>query len=211
MEVNFNKFKDELNFSVLVHFPGPLCNLKKKSDVSFVCQDMQDSVESISTFLNPLNDFSGEKISQVLEMVKLEKDLDVFHLTTLEIQKLQLAKTLLHLPKMIVLEYFFDNLIYSEREYFKRLFRNLIYKKKVSIVLIEKDMNFIVETVKKIYLFEDGFKWRRIDDFYDESIYSYVEMPYTVELVKYLESKGHVVDHDFTFLETLKAIYRGVS
>ena len=36
-------------------------------------------------------------------------------------------------------------------------------------------------------------------------------MPCSVELVKYLESKGHDVDHDFTFLETLKAIYRGVS
>ena len=28
--------------------------------------------------------------------------------------------------------------------------------------------------------------------------------------MKFFESKGHVIDHDVTFNETLKAIYRGV-
>ncbi|MBR1817348.1 MAG: hypothetical protein IJ772_00710, partial [Bacilli bacterium] len=98
-----------------------------------------------------------------------------------------------------------------EVQYFKRLFRNLLYKKGVFIVLIENDMNFICETVKKMYLFTKSGKFQLIDDFYDDKIYEYVEMPYTVELVKYLESKGHHIDHDVTFLETLKSIYRGVS
>ena len=85
-----------------------------------------------------------------------------------------------------------------------------MYKKGISIILIENDMNFVCETVSKFYLFTKNGKYKLITDFYDDEIYQYVEMPYTVELVKFFESKGHVIDHDVTFNETLKAIYRGV-
>ena len=132
-------------------------------------------------------------------------------LTALESKKLQLALALLHPKKILVLEYFFEDLIYSEREYFKRLFRNLLYKRGISVLFIEKDMNFVCETVKKFYLFFDDGRYRCVEDFYDDEIYEYVEMPYSVELVKYLESKGHMIDHDYTFLETLKALYRGLT
>ncbi len=207
MEVNFSKFKDNLNFSILVNFPVALSSLKEGKDISFVCRDIEFEGDDVVSYLNKNNEFSDLKIKQVLEMVKLGRNC----YTKLEKQKLKLAYILLHLPKVIVLEYFFSDLIFSEKEYFKRLFRNLIYKKNISIILIENDMNFIVETVKKIYLFNDKGKSSCLDDFYDDSIYKYVEMPYTVELIKYLESKGHSIDHDYTFLETLKAIYRGVS
>ena len=59
-------------------------------------------------------------------------------------------------------------------------------------------------------MFTKNGKYKLITDFYDDEIYQYVEMPYTVELVKFFETKGHVIDHDVTFNETLKAIYRGV-
>lgn len=205
MEVSFKNFIDTLNFCVLVNFPVALDTLSIEDNVAYVCKK-KIQVKDVYQYLDCTNDV---KIKQVLEMVHL-----VLHdgeYSVLECQKLELAKVLLHLSEVIVLEYFFEDLIFSEREYFKRLFRNLLYKKGVSIILIEKDMNFICETVKKIYLFTKNFKYQCIDDFYDDSIYLYVEMPYTVELVKYLESKGHVIDHDFTFLETLKSIYRGVS
>ena len=100
---------------------------------------------------------------------------------------------------------------YGEKEYFKRFFRNLQNKQGIAIILIEDDMNFICETVKQFYLFTSKEKYKLITDFYEDEIYQYVAIPYTVELVKYFEEMGHIVDHDITFNETLKAIYRGVS
>ena len=78
------------------------------------------------------------------------------------------------------------------------------------IILLEDDMNVICEMVKQFYYMEDKSHCKLVTDFYDEEIYSHVSMPDTVELVKYFESCGHQVDHEITFNETLKAIYRGV-
>ena len=65
--------------------------------------------------------------------------------------------------------------------------------------------------MKKFYLLTSKENFKLITDFYQEEIYQYVDKPFTVELVKYFESMGHQVDHDITFNETLKSIYRGVS
>ena len=210
MEIDFFRFQGTLNFSILVHFPVSLDSISVKDGIGFVCRKRMDEKDILS-YLNPNHTISDLKIEQVLKMVHFNSQGSISTMSLLEMQKLQLAKILLHLPKMIVLEYFFVDMIDCEVQYFKRLFRNLLYKKGVFIVLIENDMNFICETVKKMYLFTKSGKFQLIDDFYDDKIYEYVEMPYTVELVKYLESKGHHIDHDVTFLETLKAIYRGVS
>ena len=102
-------------------------------------------------------------------------------------------------------------MISEEKDYFRRLLRNLIYKQKIKIILIENDMNFICETVKEFYLFTKNEKCKLITDFYNEEIYKYVPMPYTVEIIKYLEECGYEIDHEITFNETLKAIYRGVA
>lgn len=210
MEINISRFKDSLNFSVLVNFPVSLHSLTKEENVGYVCRKNIE-VKDIYRYLDPHHKVLESKLQQVLKMVHLDMKGLPSDMTILEKQKLQLAKILLELPEMIVLEYFFVDMIDFEVQYFKRLFRNLLYKKNVNIVLIENDMNFICETVKRIYLFTKGGKYQMMDNLYDDKIYEYVEMPYTIELVKYLESKGHSIDHDFTFLETLKAIYRGVS
>lgn len=210
MEINFSRFKDSLSFSVLVNFPVSLHSISKEENVDYVYRKSID-VKDIFRYLDPHHQFLKSKLEQVLKMVHFDMKGLPKDMTILENQKLQLAKILLDLPKMIVLEYFFVDMIDFEVQYFKRLFRNLLYKKNVFVVLIENDMNFVCETVKKIYLFSKGGKYQVMDNLYDDNIYEYVEMPYTIELVKYLESKGHPIDHDFTFLETLKAIYRGVS
>ncbi len=213
MAIKMSEFVLEDTFSILVNFPSKIKGVHNDSSSGYVLDRKFTDKISVLDYLKSKVKASDTKIMQALQLVKLKSSLHTVFLNQLthsELKKMQLALVLLLSSKVIICEYFFEDLIYSEKEYFKRFFRNLMYKKGISIILIENDMNFVCETVSKFYLFTKNGKYKLITDFYDDEIYQYVEMPYTVELVKFFESKGHVIDHDVTFNETLKAIYRGV-
>ena len=212
MAIKMSEFVLEDTFSILVNFPSKIKGVHNDSSSGYVLDRKFTDKISVLDYLKSKVKASDTKIMQALQLVKLKSSLHTVFLNQLthsELKKMQLALVLLLSSKVIICEYFFEDLIYSEKEYFKRFFRNLMYKKGISIILIENDMNFVCETVSKFYLFTKNGKYKLITDFYDDEIYQYVEMPYTVEL-KFFESKGHVIDHDVTFNETLKAIYRGV-
>ena len=213
MAIKMSEFVLEDTFSILVNFPSKIKGVHNDSSSGYVLDRKFTDKISVLDYLKSKVKASDTKIMQALQLVKLKSSLHTVFLNQLthsELKKMQLALVLLLSSKVIICEYFFEDLIYSEKEYFKRFFRNLMYKKGISIILIENDMNFVCETVSKFYLFTKNGKYKLITDFYDDEIYQYVEMPYTVELVKFFESKGHMIDHDVTFNETLKAIYRGV-
>jgi len=214
MAIKMNDFVHEEQLVVLVNFPTKFRNVQNSESFGYVLEKKMKLNISVMQYLLQKTNASQERILQALQLVKMKSSLNTVLLSVLtqtEIKKVQLAEVLLLNSKVIVCEYFFQDLIYSEKEYFKRFFRNLIYKEHIKVILIENDMNFVCETVQKFYLFTKNEKYRFVDNFYDDDIYKYVEMPFTVELVKYLESKGHTIDHDYTFNETLKAIYRGAS
>lgn len=214
MAIKMSNFVDLNGLSILVNFPTRIKNVKNNEASGYVLEKIMKESISVLSYLKKNTNCSDSKILQALQLVKLKSSLNtvmVSCLTRTETKKLELAEVLLLNSKVIVCEYFFEDLIFSEKEYFVRFFRNLIYKEQIAVILIENNMNFVCETVKKFYLFTKNGKYKLVEDFYADEIYQYVSMPYTVELVKYLESKGHVIDHDYTFNETLKAIYRGVS
>lgn len=213
MAIKMSEFVLEDTFSILVNFPSKIKGVHNDSSSGYVLDRKFTDKISVLDYLKSKVKASDTKIMQALQLVKLKSSLQTVALSELtrsELKKMQLALVLLLSSKVIICEYFFEDLIYSEKEYFKRFFRNLMYKKGISIILIENDMNFVCETVSKFYLFTKNGKYKLITDFYDDEIYQYVEMPFTVELVKFFESNGHMIDHDVTFNETLKAIYRGV-
>mgnify|MGYP001852247837 FL=1 len=213
MAIKMSQFVLDNTFSVLLNFPSKIKGVVNNSSSGYVLDRKFTDKISVIDYLKSNVEASDTKIIQALQLVKLKSSLHttlLAHLTKAELKKVQLAEVLLVASKVIICEYFFEDLIYSEKEYFKRFFRNLMYKKGISIIFIENDMNFVCETVSKFYLFTKNGKYKLITDFYDDEIYQYVETPFTVELVKFFESKGHVIDHDVTFNETLKAIYRGV-
>lgn len=213
MAIKMSEFVLEDTFSILVNFPSKIKGVHNDSSSGYVLDRKFTDKISVLDYLKSKVKASDTKIMQALQLVKLKSSLHTVFLNQLthsELKKMQLALVLLLSSKVIICEYFFEDLIYSEKEYFKRFFRNLMYKKGISIILIENDMNFVCETVSKFYLFTKNGKYKLITDFYDDEIYQYVEMPFTVELVKFFESNGHMIDHDVTFNETLKAIYRGV-
>jgi len=214
MAIKMSEFVNPNGFSILVNFPVSIQNVTNNAASGYVLDQLFSADTLLLTYLKEKTNQSEEKILKSLQLVKLKSSLShvsISSLTRSEAKRLQLAELLLIHSKVFVLEHFFEGLIYSEREYFKRFFRNLMNKQGISMILLENDMNFVSETVKQFYLFTTKEKYQLVTDFYDDEIYKYVDMPFTVELVKYFESKGHFVDHDVTFNETLKAIYRGVS
>lgn len=212
MAIKMSDFVRTDSLSVLVNFPTKIHGVKNSACSGYVLDKKMKENISVLDFLKRETNQDEKKVEQALQLVKLKGSLNYVYLSKLtntELKKVQLAIVLLLSSKVIICEHFFKDLIYDEREYFKRFFRNLLYKKKIAVILIENDMNFICETVKSFFLFYKNEKYRLIDDFYDDDIYNYVEMPNTVSLIKYFESKGHSIDHEITFNETLKAIYRG--
>lgn len=213
MAIKMSQFLNPNGFSVIVHFPTKLKMIDPSISSGYVVDSFYKSKSRVLSYLKKKTNFSEDRILKSLKMVqfhssKIHNQLCV--LTKVEAKKVQLAHLLLQGSKVIICEHFFEGLIYAEREYFKRLFRNLMFKQDKSIILLENDMNFVCETVKQFYLFTEKENYKLISDFYDEEIYQYVLMSHTISLVKYLESCGHSIDHDITFLETLKGIYRGV-
>ena len=213
MEIKMSQFVLKDRFSILVHFPVKIQNVITNEDSGYVLHQKIEKKISVISYLERETNKSKEKILQSLKLVKFSLDRQgalMNHLTLQETKKVQLAKVLLWQSRVLICEFFFQDLLDAEKEYFKRLMRNLMYKKNIQVILIENDMNFVCETVKGFYLFTKNGKYKYIEDFYSDEIYKYVAMPFTVELIKYLAKKGHKVDHEITFNETLKAIYRGV-
>ncbi len=152
------------------------------------------------------------KMMKALKLVWLDEsilDTSLGDLSCLERIKVRFMFSLLSDSDVLVIKSFFTKLVYKERQYFMRFFRNLVVKKRIKILLIESDMDFIVEYFKEVIVYRDN-SYQVIRNFYDDRLYEYVKMPKTVSLIKSLAKSGHVIDHEVTFNETLKAIYRGV-
>lgn len=214
MAINLMSFLKEDNFTVFVNFKSHFRNAKSSLEQGFILDNKVTSLISVEEYLKNNTRASSDKIIKLFKLVKLKESIlteSLKYLTPLELKKVYLAEVLLLKSKIIICEYFFRDMINEEKDYFRRLLRNLIYKQKIKIILIENDMNFICETVKEFYLFTKNEKCKLITDFYNEEIYKYVPMPHTVEIIKYLEECGYEIEHEITFNETLKAIYRGVA
>ena len=189
-------------------------NFINHNKIVFISNVNIKNITGSYSFINDIRkyDFTkfGNKTIEVFKLVKLDENILLHkHYTDSEKKKLNLAYYLLKRSKVLVFDHFFNKMNKNEVKYFIRFFRELIYRKRVSIVCLEDDLNIICEYAKSFYLFYDN-KYHLIDNFYDDNIYKYVKMPYTIKCIKYFESKGHVVDHEFTFDEVLKAIYRSV-
>ncbi len=211
MALKMSKLLKKNKISVVVNFPGDLSNMKNSETSGYILKKNNNNDFNCLEYFKTL-DVSLAKIKKVLKLVQLDEKIleeKVEFLTTVEWQKMQLCYLLLLKTQIIIIDRFFESLIYSEQQYFWRLLRNLVEKQDKSIIVLEDDMNFVSEITKDFILFTEGENFRFVDNFYDDSLYKYVKMPWTVELVKYLEKCGHQIDHEITFSETLKAVYRG--
>ena len=71
MEIKLNEFVNDLNFSILVHFPFPLKSIPREEDVCYVEEKSFDEVISVKDYIMENTDASEDKMEQVLKMVQL--------------------------------------------------------------------------------------------------------------------------------------------
>lgn len=214
MAINLNSLLRKDTFTVLVNFRCRFKGVSSSLEVGIVSSKKTTSMAFVDDYLKEETLEPLDTIKKILPLVRLDEtilDKHLKYLTLLELKKVRLAKVLLLKSHLIICDHFFEGMIDAEKDYFRRLLRNLIYKQQKQVILMEEDMNFVCETVKEFYLFTKNEKHKLIQDFYEDEIYKYVKMPHTVEVVKYLEDCGYEIDHEITFNETLKAIYRGVA
>lgn len=214
MAIKLSTFAVLNDITVLVHFPGNLSKMKNSIYSGYVLDKVFTDVITVREYWHSINSYDKLKIEQVLHLLLLDReilDVPLNCLSKVETMKVQFGAVLFWQSKVIILDHFFTYLTYKEQQYFKRFVRNLASKQQKSLLIVEDDMDFLGDFVHKFVLFTKKEKYRYITDFYDLEIYQYVKMPKTVELVLYLEKMGHKIDHEVTFNETLKAIYRGVA
>lgn len=190
-------------------------DLLKKDDIVFVSNAQKNLFKGSFFFVSTRKEYSfnnikNSKIEKIFKVLKLDNNILSYHkYTDSEKKRLNLAYALLNNKRIIVLDHFFNSFTKREIAYYMRFLREVVYRKKARFIILEEDMNLIVEYSKKFYLFyNDEFHF--IDNYYDDIIYEYLEMPDTIKCIRYMEKMGHKVDHEVTFDETLKAIYRSV-
>ncbi len=187
----------------------------KNDDIVFVSNAQRSLFKGSFFFVSDRKEYSFEGVKQskteiLFRALKLDKNILTYHkYTSSEKKRLNLAYALLSDKKIIVLDHFFRSFTRREIIYYMRFLREIVYRKKARFILLEDDMNIIVEYSKKFYLFYNN-EFHLFDNYYDDIIYEYLEMPETIKCIKYIEKMGHKIDHEVTFDETLKAIYRSV-
>lgn len=205
MEEKIKEYINNKSLSIIVNYKGNIKKIIKEDDV-INDKKFSDKI----TVKEYLENRKIKKYLEAMQMACLNLELidtPINVLTPLERQKLRLASCLLNNKEQFVFDNFFFNLPLIEQKYFERLLRNLINKQKKKIILFENNMDFISEYYRKFFLCDN--KGSEKTNFYEKDIYKFVNKAKTVDLIMYLEACGHKVDHEKTFNETLKAIYRG--
>ncbi len=150
-----------------------------------------------------------------LKLVGLDEsylERDVNTLSTSERKKVVLASVLSYNPGVIVLDHFFDGLIFRDKEYFKKLFLKLKSKYKKIIILLNRTIEDTFQLVDKIYVINKGeliFTGGK-ELYYNPKIYKYIEKPKIVEFTQYAQETGHDILEYTDIKELLKELYRNV-
>ena len=133
MAINLTSFLKEDNFTVFVNFKSHFRNAKSSLEQGFILDNKVTSLISVEEYLKNNTCASSDKIIKLFKLVKLKESIlteSLKYLTPLELKKVYLAEVLLLKSKIIICEYFFRDMISEEKDYFRRLLRNLIYKQK---------------------------------------------------------------------------------
>lgn len=130
---------------------------------------------------------------------------DTHNLSTKNISKLQLAKNINE--EVIVLYDFSKGLNVKEINYYIRLFLKLVSKYNKRIILVSKDMNFLMK-ICDIFVYYDKKIVYKTTDIYDDKLSNYLDLPNIVKFVKLANKKGACLNNTTDINELIKDIYR---
>ncbi|MBQ4584209.1 MAG: hypothetical protein IJA94_04930 [Bacilli bacterium] len=155
---------------------------------------------------------SQEKILKVFRMLGIEEQVLEKHvndLLSLE-EKLIILATQLLKGKEVILNYFEKGLNEKERIYIKRILRKLALDYKVKVLVFTNDLEFLLGFVDKIIILENQeiAKTLTNKEFYNESIFKYIDRPQIISFVKKCHLLGKKLDNYIDISELLKGLYR---
>ena len=154
-------------------------------------------------------------ISDSLRIVGLNDsymDRDPHKLSSIEQKKVLLACVLSYNPETIILDSFFDGMIFRDIENFKKLFIKLKNKFGKTIIVLENNPSYLFNLVDKVFVINNGslvLKGEK-DIFYNNKLYKYVNIAPIVEFTKCVQAMDHNILEYTDIKELIKEIYRHV-
>ena len=213
MEVKLKDFIEPGKIVALVNFRGSFQKLKNNHKISYIVDDLFLQNISVYKYLEKrLGQFSKEKFEDACRMALLDSSIleqNVSKLSYTESKKLRFVEALLLNSETFFFVHFENGNLFKNRSYYQKLFLKLIKYGKC-IILVTDDLSFLMGLVSSFYLFDDT-GCRIVSDFYEDTIYKFVPMPFVISYVKYLEQQGLKIEHYLEPKEFLKAIYRRVT
>jgi energy-coupling factor transporter ATP-binding protein EcfA2 len=157
---------------------------------------------------------SDDKILNSFKMVRLDDNVfekNIVKLSTSEQVKVELAILLLKNVDTLVLYHFDKYFMEKDLQFFKKLFRKLVIKYKKTIVLFDVRFSFALDFADKA-IYRDKNKIYVVDknNFYNDDLFSYTDIPDIIDFVKYVNKDGKVLNDYVDIKELIKAIYREV-
>lgn len=127
--------------------------------------------------------------------------------------RIVLACMISYNPETLIFVNFEMNFTYKEKEMFKRLLRLMKNKYNKTIIIISKKVEFFLGLVDKYLVINNGKNVLEGDknDFYNDELYKYCEMPKIIDFVKTIQKENHKIENYIDTKELIKGIYRDVS
>lgn len=174
----------------------------------------------ISNYQNKINyngkvkDINVKNINNALKMVLLDDsylEKEINELTVSEYFKIELMSKLE--DDLIIIGNLSNSLIFKDLEYIKKLIIKLNKDYNKKFIIIDKDVEVFINLVNKICVLdnEKNAVIYSTDNYFDNNLYEYVEMPKIVEFIKYINRDNAVIDETTDIYELIKDIYRRVS
>ena len=151
---------------------------------------------------------------RILDMDTKYLDYNISDLDYVEAKKISLLVSLIHNPKIIILEDFTDTLVNFDRKQVSRLLRLLKNKYKKIILLFTKDTDFCYEISDYIYVLDNKKIVKEGNKYILKDIKLLnklgLKVPPIIEFIAYCNKNNHEIGDYTSILDLIKAIYREV-
>mgnify|MGYP003571264118 CR=1 FL=1 len=159
-----------------------------------------------------VKDLNIKNINKGLKLVGLDDtylEKNVNELTINELWKIELLTKLK--DKCIIVGNLSSSLNYKDGEFIKKLFIKLVNDYKIQIVVIDKDITAFFNLTKDIFVLENNKVIYQTNNYFDDELYKYVNMPKIIEFIKYINNNGKNIQETVDIYELIKDIYRRAS
>lgn len=213
MEIKLKDFIKPSQVIAFVNFNGSFKNLESNQKIFYVLDDKKSHDKIVRDyFIEKIIDFSESKFQDACKMVLLDYsvlDKNWNQLSKTEMKRLQFVEALLNRSETILFQNFELGFYGKDRSYYQKLFVKLTKYGKC-ILCFTNDITFLFGMVSNFILFREN-DYIFVNDFYEDEIYQYIEMPPIISLIKNLNQKNIKLGSYIETKEVLKAIYRSVN